>query len=169
MTGLRPGELLGLKWQDIQNGQVHLQRSINIYSEETKGKNKNAIRTFALGKFAATVLDAQRLLSGDDEFVFPGLMEQGYLKRWKRYCEANEIPQTTLYELRHTFVSAVQDLPESYVKGLVGHSKNMDTFGVYGHELIGQKQVVADRVDKIFGGIIALSEENLQGKTDGEK
>lgn len=162
LTGLRPGELLGLKWQDIQNGQVHLQRSINVYGEETKGKNKNAVRTFALGKFAASVLEAQHPLSGDDEFVFPGLMEQGYLKRWRRYCEANGIPKTTLYELRHTFVSAVQDLPESYVKGLVGHSKNMDTFGVYGHELTGQKLAVAEKVDKIFGEIIVSPEGSAQ-------
>lgn len=44
LTGLRPGELLGLKWSDISGNVIHLQRAINFYGEETRGKNDNAVR-----------------------------------------------------------------------------------------------------------------------------
>ncbi|WMJ84556.1 tyrosine-type recombinase/integrase [Oscillospiraceae bacterium LTW-04] len=65
LTGLRPGELLGLEWPDIDldNKLVHIQRSINKYGETTKGKNKSANRTFALSNIAADVLRDQRTLN----------------------------------------------------------------------------------------------------------
>jgi len=154
VTGLRPGEVLGLKWADIKEDLVFLRRSINIYGEVTSGKNDNAIRTFVLPTVAKKIIDEQRAYPDDPEYVFPRFKEQTYLKRWKRFCEVNGIPPTTLYELRHTFVSAVQGLPESYIKNLVGHSKNMDTFGVYGHEVTGIKKQIAEDVNKTFEGIL---------------
>ena len=42
--------------------------------------------------------------------------------------------------MRHTFVSIAQELPEAYVKRLVGHSRNMDTFGTYGHAVAGDAE-----------------------------
>ena len=33
---------------------------------------------------------------------------------------------------------------------MVGHSKNMDTFGVYGHALEGEDQQVAIRINSLF-------------------
>ena len=50
-----------------------------------------------------------------------------------------------LYELRHTFVSVVKTLPAGEVKGLVGHSQDMDTFGVYGHTLTGEAEEMCIR------------------------
>lgn len=40
------------------------------------------------------------------------------------------------------------------VKSLVRHSRNMDTFGVYVHEVNGQKQAIANRLENIFQSII---------------
>lgn len=58
--------------------------------------------------------------------------------RWRAYQDSNGIaPRISLYELRHTFVSLAQDLPDGKLKPLVGHSRNMDTRGVYGHEITG--------------------------------
>ena len=52
--------------------------------------------------------------------------------------------------LRHTFVSIAQELPEAYVKRLVGHSRNMDTFGTYGHAVAGDAEKIAAGLDAIF-------------------
>ena len=43
LTGLRPGELRGLRVKDIQGGVVYVQRSVNVYGETTQGKNENAV------------------------------------------------------------------------------------------------------------------------------
>ena len=48
MTGLRPGELLGLRVGDLDGDRVHIGRAINRQNEETSGKNENAIRTVVL-------------------------------------------------------------------------------------------------------------------------
>lgn len=65
------------------------------------------------------------------------------------------MPPVTPYELRHTFVSAVKTLPEGYLKRLVGHSKDMDTYGVYSHEMTTDDAETAAMVQDIFKGILA--------------
>ena len=46
LTGLRPGELLGLRWADIKGSTVNISRAINVKGQETRGKNENACRSF---------------------------------------------------------------------------------------------------------------------------
>lgn len=155
LTGLRPGELLGLQWEDVQGDHVTVQGAINIYGERTRGKNANAVRRFSLSALARREMDAQRKLTGHEEYVVPRVREQYLLLRWRRFCTHNGLPPVTLYEMRHTFVSIAQTLPEAQVKALVGHSKNMDTFGVYGHQVEGQEADTAARLDAVFGKIAA--------------
>ena len=57
LTGLRPGELLALRWQDIRGGEVFVCRSLNAYHEITTGKNENAVRHFFLSPTASHILD----------------------------------------------------------------------------------------------------------------
>lgn len=56
----------------------------------------------------------------------------------------------SLYELRHTFVSVVKTLPAGEVKDLVGHSEDMDTFGVYAHTPAGDAENTARAVNGVF-------------------
>lgn len=156
LTGLRPGELLGLMWNDVDGDVLHIRRSINVYGEITSGKNDNALRSFVLTPMSINVLGAQKSIS-NSIYIFGEIMEQGYRKRWKKYCEANGLPSMTPYELRHTFVSAIQALPEAQIKNLVGHSKNMDTFGVYAHKMQGQQAQSATDIERIFNSILTQS------------
>lgn len=151
VTGLRPGELLGLRWDDIRGGVVHIRRAININGEETQGKNQNAVRSFVLSDMARKILDDQRESCSDlSGPVFEIRHEKHYYCRWKYYCAANGLTPVSLYELRHTFVSVVKTLPAGQVKNLVGHSEDMDTFGVYGHELAGEGESTAQAVNGVF-------------------
>lgn len=159
LTGLRPGELLGLMWSDIEENTVHVQRSINIDGEVTSGKNENAVRSFDLTDTARLVLDEQRLINGKALYVFENIMEDGYRKRFKRYCQSNNISYVTPYEMRHTFVSIAKNLSEGQIKPLLGHSRNMDSFGTYGHELRGERAKTASQLDKLFKDIIFSNHE----------
>ena len=40
------------------------------------------------------------------------------------------------------------------MKSIVGHTKDMDTFGVYGHRIVGEDQKIADRIEDIFKDIL---------------
>lgn len=150
LTGLRPGELLGLRWADIKGSTVNLSRAINVKGIETRGKNENAVRSFVLSDVARAVLEAQRAITGHCESVFCLETERRYYKRWKVYCAANDLQPVSLYELRHTFVSVVKTLPAGEVKELVGHSEDMDTFGVYSHALTGEDIATAQAVNAVF-------------------
>ena len=163
LTGLRPGELIGLKWSDIKNDTVYLRRSINTLGETTTGKNRNAQRNFALNIFTTAILSEKKKLLDEldvhSEYVFcrqdgEPLQNKYYYKRWKAYRDFHNMPPVTPYELRHTFVSAVKSLPEGYLKNLVGHSKDMDTYGTYSHEMNGDMQETAVLVQNIFEQIL---------------
>lgn len=163
ITGLRPGEILGLQWRDIKKGTIRLKRSVNVYGETTQGKNQNAKRSFALNSLSQEILTEQAaMLEGkgiESEYVFPDesgerLTQSGYYKRWVRYREYNGITPVSPYELRHTFVSIVKTLPEGLLKQLVGHSKDMDTYGIYSHEIKGDKELASTMVEDIFKDIL---------------
>ena len=158
-TGVRPGELVGLWYGDIKGNTVNLRRSINRMDEETTGKNENAIRSFDMGKEAREAYEAQTALLKASGIplnyttsLFQIQNQRALFKRWKKYQKDNGIePQVTLYEMRHTFVSVESGvLTDSQLKMLIGHSKNMDTAGVYRHELDGQREDLAAATTAAF-------------------
>ena len=159
LTGLRPGELMGLRREDIHGREIHLQRSINQEGQVTRGKNDNARRVVTLTSMAWQELSAQLAESQGREQVFPIESQSTYRHRWKRYCEAAGIPYISPYEMRHTFVSMVKALPEGEVKALGGHSRSMDTFGVYGHGVEGEGERIASKLEAIFQELLAQEED----------
>ena len=155
LTGLRPGELIGLKWEDIWDDIVHIRRAINMYGEETKGKNENAIRNFGLIAPAKKVLQNQWAKTGKNGGkIFPIEHEKQYRNKLIIYCRYNGLPEVSPYMLRHTFVSAIKQLPEGIIKSLVGHSEDMDTLGIYSHELTDDISQTVSEVEKVFGQIL---------------
>lgn len=163
-TGLRPGEVVGLKWDDIENDKiVHLNRSINFKNVTTGGKNDNAKRTFALKPIDIEILSRQReylLATGiRSEYVFPNekgdhIRQSVSYDHWIRYREYNGLPDASPYELRHTFVSMVKDLPEGLLKAMVGHSVDMDTYRTYSHEVTGDMERAANLAQEVFSKIL---------------
>ena len=154
-TGMRPGELLGLEWGDIEGGVARVKRSVNIYGKESRGKNENAPRAVILSARSLEELNAQKELTGMCQRVFPQVEERNIRRAWQRYCDANGITRCTLYELRHTFVSIAANLPTGQLKQVIGHSQNMDTYGVYAHAINGQDKVIAENIEGIFDAAIA--------------
>ena len=154
LTGMRPGELRGLRLEDISGRRVTIRRAVNNYGETTRGKNENALRSFILSDMAKRELDAQLAEYPGRDYVFDMPSGEVFHHHWQRFCKSNGITLISPYELRHTFVSVVKRLPAGEVKPLVGHSENMDTFGVYSHELNGEAQAIADSVNSLFMQIL---------------
>ncbi len=155
LTGLRPGELFDLKWSNIKGRAVKITGSQNWLGEITNGKNENALRRFTMCENAYQVLQDQRAMKINNSiYVFGELSQSLYYNAWKRYCKSNGLSDVTPYELRHTFVSIAKQLPEGDVKALVGHSQSMDTFGIYGHEMTGDADRVADNLNTVFDTIL---------------
>lgn len=164
LTGLRPGELRGLVKEDVKGNRLTVRRSINIHDETTQGKNNNARRTFQLTDRALEVLEAQKDYLKRSGLISPhlfpapdgGQLDHDHFYRcWRRYCRANEIPEISLYELRHTYVSINKEMPAGLKKMVVGHSLDMDTEGVYGHEMAGDMAKAAAYTAQAFDEILA--------------
>nr|DAG68059.1 MAG TPA: Integrase [Caudoviricetes sp.] len=149
-TGMRPGEMRGLRWKDVKGNVCKLHQAINKNGKTTRGKNDNALRTVVLSQYALDVLENQREYTGNNEYIFPMTSMHTYYGRWKKYQESNGMQDLSLYEMRHTFVSIAKELPEGEVKQIVGHSKNMDTYGQYSHYLRGDNDRVAQNLQHVF-------------------
>lgn len=158
--------MIGLDWANISGDRVTLKRSINRAGEETQGKNKNALRSFALTPLARWILRQQKKkmfeLGIRSDIVFPNeykdrIHHATYYKRWVAYRDRAGISKASPYELRHTFVPIVKQLPEGLLKPLVGHSKDMDTYGVYSHEIDGDMEATSGMVEQLFESVLGKS------------
>ena len=75
-TGLRRGELLGLKWEDLdlEHGELRVKRQvarINGEVVEAPLKTKNAYRTLPLAQDTVDILKLQKKKVGSSPWVFP--------------------------------------------------------------------------------------------------
>ena len=166
LTGLRPGELRALEDKnDIQGTRVTVRGAINVHDEATQGKNNNARRTFQLSSRAKREVEAQRTMLRQygivSPYLFPApdggcLVHKNFYRAWGRYCEFNKIPHTSLYELRHTYVSVNKEMPEGLKKMTIGHSQDMDTEGTYGHQMAGDLAKAAAYTEQAFDDVISL-------------
>ncbi len=163
ITGMRPGEVIGLMDQDVNDGVCTIRRSINFHNEITEGKNKNAQRSYYIPEIGLRILaDQKKMLKAAgviSPYIFPApdgehAIQQTFLKHWRRYRDHNGISKHSLYELRHTWFSVNKSLPAELVKAMGGHSKDFDTFGVYGHALPGEARRTANLVNDAFQNFI---------------
>lgn len=161
--GLRPGEVLGLRWSDFDDTGYFVSRSVNTDNEITSGKNENAQRRHALSAFSKKLISDQKALLKSvgivSMYVFPNkdgsvAIEHSVYKAWRRYCEHNKIRPISLYELRHTNFSVNKQMPAAYKKLLFGHSKNFDGDTVYNHLLDGDLEIAAKMNEDAFLQII---------------
>ena len=162
VTGLRTGEILGIRVEDIRNGVLYIRRSINVRNEITDGKTDNARRQIYLNKIARSIIDENVLRNRplDTPWIFcsksGGPLSQSSLRNaWIRIAEKRNLPGS-VYSLRHTFISMMKNaIPESTLKRIVGHSDAMRTVGgVYDHVVAGELENGARIIDVNFQKIV---------------
>ena len=113
-TGLRRGELLGLKWADVDldRGILKIQRAISRQNGkvvEAPLKTKNAYRTLPLSADAIDVLKAQKNKVGSSERVFPSptggpMSPDSVLHMLHRVLKRAGLPRIRFHDLRHPYV-----------------------------------------------------------------
>lgn len=155
LTGLRRGEMLGLKWEDVKEHTIEIKRSINENREVTDGKTINARRSIPITRDIQSILDQ---LVHNSEWVFwNGCRPYTVTYRFKKYVKYNHLSVHTLHELRHTFITLYDDiLPINTVKNIVGHSKSMKTVDVYGHMTRDQMEKAKRIMEQEMGNIIEI-------------
>ena len=113
-TGLRRGELLGLKWTDVDLDRdvLKIQRAISRQNGkvvEAPLKTKNAYRTLPLSADAISVLKMQKCKVGNSEWVFPSptggpMSPDSVLHMLQRVLKRAGLPRIRFHDLRHPYV-----------------------------------------------------------------
>ena len=173
-TGLREGELLALKWKDVDLGAGTL-RVVATLSRPPGGafaftapKTRDSARTIALGAAAVEALRAhharqtqERCRLGkcwqDLDLVFPaedGTPLAAYSLAW-RYRRARAragLPSTVrFHDLRHTYATLLRELGLDIkdISAALGHSGTTITADLYMHATTASQRRVADKADAI--------------------
>ena len=144
-TGLRRGELLGLKWEDIdlERGDLRVRRQISRINGEVVEaplKTKNAYRTLPLAEDTVSVLKEQRRKVGNSPWVFPSpnggpISPDSVLHMLHRVLKRAGLPKVRFHDLRHTFATlALQNgVDVKTVSGMLGHFSAGFTLDTYAH------------------------------------
>lgn len=182
--GFRLGELLGLKWRDVDWSssvvQVNrqLQRNNQGGMETASPKTPKSVRAVQLGTDSLKELmrhfENQQLAFGEDPkpdtFIFMGrtgnpLRKSGVLKAFKRLLQLSGLPKLRFHDLRHTAASLMLSagMPVIQVARQLGHSQASTTLDVYGHLIPGLDSGAAEKLDQMLAPIAAeLQQRKMQ-------
>ncbi len=159
MTGMRQGELLGLRWQDVDwlVAKVRVRQSF-VRGEFGKPKSKRSSRGVPLAMRVASELEALHRRSayqGDSDLVFAHpetgnpLDRSKVLKRLKLHCRAAGVREIRFHDLRHTFgtTMAASGVPLRTLQEWMGH-RDIKTTQIYADYCPGDHE--ADLVEQAF-------------------
>ena len=165
-TGLRRGELLGLKWEDIdlQKGDLRVKRQVSRINGEVMEaplKTKNAYRTLPLAEDTIDVLKEQREKVGSSPWVFPSpnggpISPDSVLHMLHRVLKRAGLPRVRFHDLRHTFATlALQNgVDIKTVSGMLGHFSAGFTLDTYAHVTGAAQRQAAGKMAAVLSGAV---------------
>lgn len=164
-TGLRRGELLGLKWSDIDfnQGILHIRRQvarINGEVVEAPLKTENSYRTLPIGADAVEILLEQKEKT-HSEYVFPSstgdpISPDSVLHMLHRVLKRAGLPKVRFHDLRHTFATlALQNgVDIKTVSGMLGHYSAGFTLDTYAHVTTAAQKQAAQTMGNLLSGAV---------------
>ena len=157
-TGLRRGELLGLKWSDInfETRMLDVKRQIqrvNGVIQETAPKTHNAYRKILLPVEAVEILQQYKAKQAiESEYIFPsptgGIMEPDCARKMlKRVLQRAGLDELRFHDLRHTFATlALQNgVDVKTLSGILGHYSAGFTLDTYAHVTTQMQEEAANK------------------------
>lgn len=170
MTGMRQGEVLGLRWQDVQGDTLTVNTSLWWRPGKdgrepvlTLPKTTRSRRTLHLQPELVSMLRDHRKRQletrreVDDALVFTdrhgvALQPTVVLYRMRKHLQAAGLPPVRFHALRHGAASMLlaDGVPVNLVSEMLGHSNASTTLNVYGHVLESAKKEVAGRMGRLL-------------------
>ena len=170
-TGLRKGEICGLRWEDFdeKRGTLKIKRSIGktINGVMLIGETKTEIgsREILLPPSTAKLL-CRRKININSEWIFPGLRNaekpmnpQCAYGRLKTILKQANLPSIRFHDLRHTFAThaIAGGVDAKTLSGILGHANASFTLDTYTHVTTDMQKsaarIVGNFMDEIIGGV----------------
>jgi integrase len=160
-AGLRLGEAVGLRWEDIDfaGGFINVVRNISR-GRETSPKSRKG-RRVDMSRGLSAILESEflqlRALKVKTEWVFRdargGRIDSGNFRSrvWGEILSNAGLRHVRIHDLRHTFATLLIQNGESlaYVRDQLGHSSIQITVDTYGHLMPGGNRAAVDRLDAL--------------------
>lgn len=177
LTGMRRGELFGLRWEDVdwQQNVVRVRQALywrygkhvrpaegDLFTFITP-KSESSIRDIDLSPALKKELRERYLCSKKAGLVFSApdgrpLDPNGFAKKqFSAAVAAAELGKVRFHDLRHTFGSLKIEQGENvyYIQRQMGHSSIQVTIDIYGHLLETRKPEAAQKTDDVlFGALV---------------
>ena len=177
VTALRHGELMGLRWRevDLETRRLSIKRTVGY--DWTHGyissdpKSKSSRRSIQLPQFVVNALlrhrekqQERKLKAGprweENDLVFANsygrYREPGYTSRkFRKLLEEIGLPRIRIHDLRHSAASLlilVLRMPPKLVQELLGHSSLDMTMDIYTHVNEAQQREMMDAFDRFLEG-----------------
>lgn len=180
MLGPRHGELLGLKWSDVDcdTAQIHIRRSLTRVGkgfELHEPKTASSKRTIAIPPSIVVAMREhrshqlqERLRAGGrwvaNDLVFcSGIgtpLDDRLLRReFRAVLESADLPLIRFHDLRHTAITAMiqQGVPPHVVAKIVGHTTITMTLGTYAKVVGTTMRDAANVLEAAYGGATAAN------------
>ena len=156
-TGIRIGELCGLRWSDIdsENGYIYIRRTIERIANTDAGRNKtkviisepktdNSIRIIPMPTELIGFI--KQYYKSNDTYLLTGTCKytepHNFYMRYKTFLRKNDLGDYTFHELRHTFATRCVDLGFDIksLSEILGHSDVRTTMNLYVHPTLQMKK-----------------------------
>lgn len=170
--GLRLGEALGLRWEDLDldAATLTITRRLDRAGGTAETKTQGSRRTLHLstGLVAALQRHADRqadeMLQAGDLWVETGFVftsevgtpvdQSNLRRRFSKLCAAAGVGKLTPHELRHSAATLLlaRGVPLHVVSEVLGHSSIRETKDVYGHLVAEDSRRAADAMGEALYG-----------------
>ena len=164
-TGVRPSELIELRWDDIKDDKIWISRIRTDHSNKPEEpKTAAGYRTLKILPEVKKALDSQKKYTGVvDEHIFfnPNTNEkwgcpQTYAAHWEKNIKSSGVRYRYCYQTRHTFATMMLTAGENlmWVSNQMGHDSTKETLDTYARWIdsndseVGMKATEAYKISK---------------------
>lgn len=168
-TGLRRGELLGLRWKDtdLEAGRLAIRRTLVLVGGQPTvldPKTRKSRRNVPIPAETVVALKAHRTAQKRERVALgPGYQDSGlvfcredgaplhpgtFSEHFERHAKAAGLPKIRVHDIRHTFATlALQaGIPAKVVSETLGHAGVAITLDTYSHVVPGMQEDAAAKV-----------------------
>jgi len=156
-VGTRPGETMALKFSDLKNGYISIDKTMNSHGKRNIGtpKTRTSNRIIAIDKVLEKDLlelkkgyEEKYNLKNYDYFIFGGkkqLSPSSISRRSEKAAKMANLRKLTLHQFRHSHATLLiqNGMMINEVSRRLGHSKTSTTLDIYSHtDLMQEKRVL---------------------------